>query len=417
MRGAERGAVHGASFPQKLLVICQAALSLVLVAGAILLAQSLRNLEHQRFGFDTDHRYVVQLGEAFTDFPVEKLPGTYRELQSRLNAIPGVITASYSIYSPMGGDNWSGPVYVHGRTPYMGEHGDFASWLRVSPNYFETIGTGLLRGRTIGEQDTPTSTHVAVVNERFAKKFFPGQDPIGKHFGAHDSNHRSDWEIVGVVEDAKYQDTHGPAYATYFLPYFQAPPTAHPENQAMVIASNWLRSIELHVAGNPENLESTVRNILAQSDPDATVVRMTSFGEQVSQQMNLERLTARLTLLFGILALTLATVGLYGVTAYTVERRTREIGVRVAVGANRVDVIAMVLRGAFRQVAIGLVIGLVLAFAAGRLLESQLFEVKGYSPLALGGATLMLAFFAFLAGLIPARRAASINPVAALRVE
>ena len=176
-------AAQGASFPQKLLVVCQAALSLVLVAGAILLAQSLRNLEQQQFGFITDHRYMVHVGQAFKSFPAERLPGTYRELQSRLSAIPGVISASYSLYSPMGGDNWSGGVFLPGRTPNFGDHGDFSSWLRVSPNYFETIGTRLLRGRTIAEQDTPTSTHVAVVNETFAKKFFPGEDPIGKHFG------------------------------------------------------------------------------------------------------------------------------------------------------------------------------------------------------------------------------------------
>jgi len=417
LRSGDRTAVHGASFSQKLLVICQAAISLMLVAGAILLAQSLRNLEHQRFGFETDYRYMVQLGQSFNDFPFEKLPGTYRELQSRLSAIPGVITASYSLYSPMGGDNWSRPVYIDGRTPDMRDGGDFSSWLRVGPNYFETIGTHLRRGRTIGEQDTPTSTHVAVVNERFVKKFFPGEDPIGKHFGTHDSNHRSDWEIVGVVEDAKYQDTHGPAYVTYFLPYFQSRPSEGKESQAMRVASNWVRALELHVSGNPENLERTVRNILAEFDPDATVLRMTSFDEQVSEQLNLERLMSRLTLLFGCLALMLATVGLYGVTAYTVERRTREIGVRVAVGANRANVIAMVLRGAFRQVAVGLAIGIVLALVAGRLMASQLFEVKGYDPIAIAAAALLMGLFALIAGFIPACRAASIDPVTALRVE
>jgi predicted permease len=417
LRGSDRTAAHGASVSQKLLVVCQAALSLVLVAGAIMLAQSLRNLEHQRFGFETDHRYIVKLGQAFVGFPMEKLPGTYRDLQSRLNAIPGVITASYSIYSPMGGDNWSGPVFVPGRTPNLGDHGDFASWLRVSPNYFETIGTRLVRGRTIGEQDTATSTHVAVINERFAKKFFAGEDPIGKHFGTRDSKHPLDWEIVGMVEDAKYQDTHAPAYSTYFLPYFQSQPSDKPQIEAMKAASNWVRAIELHVSGNPQGLESTIRNIVAGLDPDATVLRVTSFDEQVSEQLNLERLMSRLTMLFGVLALTLAAIGLYGVTAYGVERRTREIGVRVAVGASRRDVIEMVLRGAFAQVAIGLGIGIVLAFIAGRLVSSQLFEVKGHNPVAIAGAALLLGIFALIAGLIPARRAASIDPVTALRVE
>ena len=417
LRGSARTAAQGASFSQKLLVVCQAALSLVLVAGAILLAQSLRKLEQQHFGFQTDHRYVVHVGSAFQSFPAEKLPGTYHELQSRLSAIPGVITASYALYSPMGGDNWSGPVFLPGRTPNFGDHGDYSSWLRVSPNYFETVGTRLLRGRTINEQDTATSTRVAVVNERFAKKFFPGEDPIGKHFGNQDTSHPSDWEIVGVVEDTKYQDAHGPAYVTYFLPYFQSAARNKTSDELVKAASNRMSTIELHVAGNPPNLESTVRSILAEMDPDATVLRMDTFDEEVRERLNLERLMSRLTLLFGLLALTLAAVGLYGVTAYTVERRTREIGVRVAVGANRGNVIAMVLRGAFRQVAIGLVIGIALALVAGRLISSQLFEVKGHDPLAIIGAAVLLAMFALVAGFVPARRAANIDPVSALRVE
>ena len=416
LRGSTRSTTHGASFSQKSLVVVQAALSLVLVSGAILLVQSLQKLEHQNFGFQTDHRYMVHVGRAFNDYSLEKLAGAYRNLEEKLSAIPGVITASYSLYSPMGGDNWSGPVYVPGREHNSAQGGDYSSWLRIGPNYFQTIGTRPIRGRTIGEQDTPTSPLVAVVNERFAKKFFPNEDPIGKHFGGQ-PEHNTSFEIVGVVEDTKYQDTHGPAYSTYFLPFLQ---TIHYDNSADnagATRSQSMRTIELHVAGNPENLESTVRRVLADIDPDMTVVRVVSFSEDVSDNLNQERLLARLTSLFGVLALSLAAIGLYGVTAYTVERRTREIGVRVAVGANRANVIAMVLRGAFRQVAIGLVVGLILAVAAGRLMESQLFEVTGHNPMALIGAALLLALFAVIAGLIPARRAASINPVSALRVE
>lgn len=416
LRGATRAATHGATFSQKSLVVVQAALSLVLVSGAILLVQSLQKLEHQNFGFQTDHRYIVHVGHAFNDYSLEKLAGAYRDLEQRLSAIPGVVTASYSLYSPMGGDNWSGPVYIPGRAHNSASGGDYSSWLRIGPNYFQTIGTRLIRGRTIGEQDTPTSTLVAVVNERFAKKYFPHEDPIGKHFGGQ-PEHATSFEIVGVVEDAKYQDTHGPAYATYFLPFLQTIHYADPADNAGATRSQSMRTIELHVAGIPENLESTLRRTLAGIDPDMTVVRVVSLGEDVNDNLNQERLLARLTSLFGILALSLAAIGLYGVTAYTVERRTREIGVRVAVGANRANVITLVLRGAFRQVAIGLVIGLTLALAAGRLMESQLFEVKGHNPLALAGAALLLALFAAVAGLIPARRAARIDPVSALRAE
>jgi predicted permease len=416
LRGAVRTTSHGATFYQKMLVVAQAALSLVLVSGAILLVQSLQKLEHQNFGFQTDHRYVVHVGHAFDGYSLEKLGAAYTQLQQKLNAIPGVITASYSLYSPMGGDNWSGPIYIPGRAHDAAAHGDYGSWLRVGPNYFQTVGTSLLRGRTINEQDTPNSARVAVVNERFAKKFFPNQDPIGKRFGGQ-PEHAGVYEIVGVVEDAKYQDTHGPAYPTYFLPFLQMLAFDNPADNAGQIRSQLMRTIELHVAGTPENLESTVRRTLSEIDPDMAVVRVTRLDEELENNFNQERLMARLTSLFGVLALTLAAIGLYGVTAYTVERRTREIGVRVAVGANRANVVAMVLRGAFTQVAIGLVLGIALALAAGRLISSQLFEIKGYDPLALAGAALLLALFALVAGLVPARRAASIDPVSALRVE
>jgi hypothetical protein len=213
----------------------------------------------------------------------------------------------------MGGDNWDDAVHFPGRTHPTGEHSDYASYLRIGPDYFETIGTRLLRGRTIGEQDTPTSTKVAVVNQRFAKKFFKDEDPIGKHFGQSEPNHTADFEIIGVVEDTKYQDTHAPAYATFFLPYLQPVQYTDPANVAGESRSQRIQNIELHVAGTPENLESNVRRVLAELDPGMTVLRMTTFGEQLSEAFNQERLLARLTTLFGLLALTLASIGLYGV--------------------------------------------------------------------------------------------------------
>ena len=402
------------SLPQKSLVVLQAAISLALVAIAILLVQSLRKLEHQSFGFQSDHRYILHVGRAFQGYSPEKLAGAYRELQQRMSSIPGVITASYSLYTPLGGDNWSNSVYFPGRSHNPGEG---ASWLRVGPDYFPTIGTRLLRGRVIGEQDTPTSPRVAVVNQRFVQKYFKNEDPIGKRFGHGDPTHTTDFEIVGVVEDTKYQDTRGPAYATFFLPYLQKVDYADPADVSGEVASERIASIELHVSGNPENLESTVRRTLAELDPDMTVIRMTSFDAQVSEAFNQERLLARMTALLAILALTLAAVGLYGVTAYGVERRTREIGIRVAVGADRADVASMVLRGALAQVAIGLGLGILLALLGGYLIASQLFGVKGYDPLALGIAVLVLGVCALIAGVVPARRAAAIDPMQALRSE
>jgi predicted permease len=417
LRGAGRSTTHGASFPQKVLVVVQAALSLVLVSGAVLTVQSLRKLEHQNFGFQSEERYIIHVDHAFAGLPPEQLAGRYRELEEKLRSISGVITASYSLYSPLGGDNWNTAVYLPGRAHNSGEHGDYSSWLRVGPDYFATIGTRLLRGRAINEQDTPASLPVAVVNEKFAKKFFKNEDPIGKHFGSNEATHTSDFEIVGVVEDAKYQNTHGEARATYFLPYLQNVQYSEPSVNSGQVSSQRIQSIQLHVAGAPQNLESMVRRTLQQLDPNLTVIRVTSFGEQKSEAFNQERLLARLTTLFGLLALTLAAVGLYGVTAYSVEQRTREIGIRVAVGASRANVVEMILKGAFGQVVVGLAIGIPLALLSGWLISSQLYEVKGYDPLALGLAALLLVVCALIAGVIPARRAAWIEPMQALRTE
>jgi predicted permease len=417
LRGSSRSATRGASLPQKILVVVQAALSLVLVAGAALMVQSLRNLEHQNFGFQSDQRYIVHLDHAFVGLRQEELAGRYRELQQKMRSLPGVITASYSLYSPLGGDNWGTSVYVPGRAHDSGENGDYSSWLRVGPDYFETIGTRLLRGRTINEQDTPTSRRVAVVNQQFVKKYFNDGDPIGKHFGANDPKHTSDFEIVGVVEDARYQNNHGIERPRYFLPYLQSVEYSEPSTMSGEVASQRIQAIELHVAGTPENLESTIRRELANFDPDLTVIRLTSFGEQVSEAFNQERLLAQLTTLFGLLALTLASVGLYGVTAYAVEQRTREIGIRIAVGANRTNVASMVLKGAFLQVAMGLALGVPLALLGGKLIASQLFEVKGNDPVALFLAVILLAACALAAVLVPARRAAAVDPMQALRTE
>jgi len=379
LRGAGRSTRDRSSLARRSLVVVQVALSAVLLIGAGLLTQSLRNLEGQTFGFETK--------------------------------IPGVLSDAYSLYSPMRGDNWSMSIHIAGHPP---DERIFASWDRVSPHYFETIGTRLLRGRVISDEDTPTSRQVAVINETFARKFFAKEDPIGKHFGMGDAKNSGDYEIVGIVQDAKYQDAREPAYATFFLPFLQQ---SKDPKLSWLVYSQYVGDIELEVAGKPQNLEAEVRRTLADIDPNLTVLRMMSLNEQLARNFNQDRLIARLTELFGLLALILACVGLYGVTAYSVARRTSEIGIRIALGANRASVLRLVLQGALIQLGLGLVVGIPVAFAGGRLLSSQLYGVKTHDPIVLGLAAAVLAASALVAGFIPARRAASIEPMQALRTE
>jgi hypothetical protein len=270
----------------------------------------------------------------------------------------------------------------------------------------------LLRGRAIGNDDTPSSRHVAVINQTFARKFFPNEDPIGQHFGLGGASHSGDYEIVGVVEDAKYQKARVPAYPTAFMPLLQTPP-----GDAGRDSSIYIGDIELHVAGKPQNLEPAVRRALAGINPNLTALGMMSLGEQVALNFNQDRLIARLSELFSLLALLPACVGLYGVASYSVARRTNEFGIRTAFGAGRGSILGLVLRGAFAQVMLGLVIGIPVALAGGRLLSSELYGVKSTDPLILGGSIVFLAACALIAALIPARRATKVDPMVALRYE
>jgi len=411
LRGVGHSTRDHTSLARQSLVVLQVALSAVMLVAAGLLARTLRNLEDQRFGFEPEGRVVVRVNPALAGYKPEKLYGLYQQLAQRLPQIPGVVSASYSLYSPMRGDNWSLNIFIEGRGP---DERDGASFDRVGPHYFATIGTRLLRGRVIGGEDTPTSRPVAVINETFARKFFPHEDPLGKHFGWNDPSHSADWEIVGIVEDAKYQDARGPAYPTYFLPFLQIDKDP---KMAFTIGSHYIQDIELRVAGKPENLPAGVRRTLDDIDPNLTVLDMVTLTEQVARNFNQDRLISRLTGLFGMLALVLACVGLYGVTAYSVARRTSEIGIRMALGAGRRNVLRLVLGGALWQLGIGLAIGIPAALAAGQLLASQLYGVKGYDPMTLGLAALVLSGCTLAAGFVPAWRAASITPVDALRTE
>jgi macrolide transport system ATP-binding/permease protein len=278
----------------------------------------------------------------------------------------------------------------------------------------EIIGQHVLRGRGITAQDTPTSPGVAVVNREFVRKFLAdAPDPIGVHFGLDNMKSASDIEIVGVVADAKYQNPKRPQRAMYFRPLMQFIKNSDGPSPETLYAAG----IVLQTKGTVENLESQARQTLASIDPNLTVVDYNTFEGQIAGQFNQDRLTAQLTLMFAVLALALASVGLYGVTSYTVARRSSEIGIRMALGADRGNVVGMVMREAMLQAGIGLAIGIPIALLCVRFVQAQLFGVEGHDVTVFASAVLALTVSALVAGFIPARRAASADPMNALRTE
>jgi predicted permease len=409
MRGAGRTAGDGGSRLRRSLVVVQVALSLVLITCAGLLGRSLARLQFQDFGFLTTGRSVVTIQASLGDAKIDELRLLYPRIRERLARIPGVAGVAFSLYSPMSGDNWSSSLVVdgHARTEQVG-----ASWTRVTPGFFETVGIPLLRGRAFTDADGPGAPPVAVVTQHFAQKFFGDADPIGRRFAftGPAGSHIPSFQIVGVVADVKYRDAKAPPYQMFFVPFLQSTTTDLDRSQ-------YPKAIEIHTVAPVPDLERQVRVALAEIDRRIAVRNVATMDDQVASNFNLERLIARLTVAFGLVALLLACLGLYGITTYAVGRRTREIGVRMAIGATRGAVITTVLRGAFGQVLIGLAIGLPAAVWAGALLESRLYGVSSHDPLVLTAGVGALVMSAVVAALIPARRAATIDPVRALRME
>jgi predicted permease len=418
LRGAHRSTLQSGGWTQKSLVVAQAALSLVLLCAAGFLIQSLRNMQRQHFGFETANRFVSHIDPRMAGYTPEKLPALYRQLHDTLSAIPGVSRVSFAMYSPMEGDNWSETVYIQGQAPPPpGSNQNVASWVRVSEGYFDTIATKVLKGRAISDQDTAASRNVAVVNQTFARKLFKDENPLGKHFGDLDFKYAGAFEIVGITEDTQYRQPTSKIPPMFFLSADQQMVYDNPRLKAFEDTSHYLNAIVLMTQGDVPGLEPQVRRALAQVNPDLAVIDFMTFAAQVDGNFTQQAMLAKLTSLFGLLALVLASVGLYGVTAYSVERRTSEIGIRMALGADRLNVLKLVLHGAFLQIGIGLAIGIPATILAGRAMATQLFGVKPYAPDILLVTTLVLSLAALIATVLPARRAAALEPIRALRTE
>lgn len=411
LRGAGRSGSGRSMLPQKTLVVLQAALSLVLLAGAGLMVQTLRNLTGQQFGFRMEGAVVVDVNAGFGGYAPEKLASIYGEIDRQLRQIPGIRNVALALYSPMSGNNWQMGATLEERPQQQ----TAPSWDRVSGSFFDTIGAGILRGRTFNERDTPNATHVAVVNQAFADAYFLNEDPIGKRFGIGGFEHRADYQIVGVVNTIRFGNPRRPGRPMFFLPMLQMRKSDWEDN--MKARSNLIENILLRVSGSPPDLAPRIQRTLGSIDPNLTMLNVSLVSEQLGQLLAHEQLIGKLAQVFGGLALILASVGLYGITAYSVARRTSEIGLRTALGATRAQVVRLILGGALAQAGIGIAVGIPAALAAGRLLADQLYGVKTSDPVILGGTAMMLAACAAVAGVIPAARASSIDPVRALRVD
>jgi predicted permease len=419
LRGAGRTTRDDSSFTRRALLVVQATLSVVLVAGATMLGRSLNKLEHQDFGYQVNDRAVVALNRPPATYSPEKLASVYRALEERLNRIPGVQGAGLALYNPLT-DNWGELVLVQGHPPPRPGEQAGASWDRVSADYLKNFGVTTIQGRAFTAADNEHSDLVAVVNEAFVKRFFKkGEDPLGQHFGLDLPENAGTFRIVGVVRDAKFAgfQLDKPARPMFYVPLAQTVNYPNPLMQRIEAASHFIGGIMLVTNASPAALEPMLKQALAEVDPNLTIINLRTMKEQVANTFNQERAVATLAGLFGIVALILAGVGLYGVTAYTVAQRTNEFGIRMALGADRFRVLALVLRGAFARVAVGLLLGLPLAVLAGRAISSQLYGVSFWDPSALALAAGALGFCAFFAAVIPAGRAAGLSPIKALRTE
>jgi predicted permease len=418
LRGAGRSTGDRSSIARTALLVVQATLSVVLVAGSTMLARSLGKLEGQNFGYQVQDRVEVSLNRPPAGYTPERLAALYRAIEERVDRLPGVQGSGLALYNPLT-DNWGELIIVAGHPePKMnGEAG--SSWDRVSANYLQNLGVAVVRGRGLSAADDAHAALVAVVNEAFVKRFFKsGEDPIGQQFGLDMPENATTFRIVGIVRDAKFAGggLNRPARPMFYVPLAQTVDYKQPLMQRIERQSHFIGGLMLVTSAPPGAIEPLLTKALAEVDPNLTITSVRTMQQQIEASFNQDRAVASLAGLFGLVALMLAAIGLYGVTAYSVAQRTNEIGLRMALGADRVKVIDMVLRGAFARVAAGLAVGLPLAVLAGRLISAQLYGVSFWDPLALSVAAGSLAICAFFAAIIPAGRAASLSPSRALRI-
>ena len=392
----------------QVLAISQVAISLLLLVGAGLFVRTLTNLENENLGFDRRNLVLFGIDPTKSGYKGEKLVAFYQQLQRRIEAIPGVKSATLSRHTLVSGGVTINGVAIQGYTPASGasNNGSIAVHVNdVGPEFFETFGIPVELGRVIGDRDTAAAPKVGVVSRAFARQYLGGTNPIGRRFGFGDQRSSSDIAIVGVVGDVRYGQPRDRMPPTVYVPYAQHTQELDEMN------------FEVRTAGDPKNWVGPVRQSVHELDGNLPLFDVRTQVEQIEQATFQERLFARLSSFFGLIALALACVGLYGIMSYSVSRRTNEIGVRMALGAGRFNVLDLVVRQALQLTILGVIFGVAAAWALTRFLTSFLYGVRPADPVTFGLVSLAVILVSILSSYIPARRATKVDPMVALRYE
>ncbi len=399
-----RSVIGSRSLLGRSLLIVQVAISLVLLVGAGLFLRTLSNLRQVDVGFNPQNLLLFRVNPQLNGYEEKRMLGFYREVLERVAAVPGVRAVAMSNPALLSGSVNSTSMFVQGRSYAIDSRNldNSVNRLVISPNFFELMEIPLLAGRGFDDRDSSTSPKVVVINEAAAKKYFPNENPIGRKFGSSVEK-SGELEIVGVLRDAKYDSVREPAPPTMYVPY----------TQTRLGGSVF----EVRTAGVPSSVTSGVREAVRQIDPNLPVTDVSTQLEQVEQRFQQEKLFAQAYALFGALALIVASVGLFGLMSYSVARRTNEIGIRMALGAESRDVLHLVMRESMLLVAIGVVAGVAIALASGRFVATLLYGLPPTDPMSIALAAGVMILVSAVAGYLPARRASRVDPMVALHYE